>query len=221
MKNSVGLSEPSSPKNLKKLIKKSLESSKSKKYNLKNIFVLTVVLIVVFLTLGLFVAILIKLRRDLTRKNHLNHESKCKLNDTIESRSLQHIESAPANLNSSLKMSEKRVGTSSPHTTRSHSGPNFGIFSRITSLKRKNTNQAKKQNFLDSSINDINLIDKHINLPIALENLTSQLDMLDDKFAKIYSKESLLKRFTQDFESLDKDMHFEFCVILFLNILAS
>ncbi|RNA36848.1 receptor-type tyrosine- phosphatase epsilon isoform X3 [Brachionus plicatilis] len=220
VENSIGRSEPSDAKYLSI---KPTNSSQPEQIKLNTILALIVVLIVVFLIVSLFIAILFKLRRDFNKKSQLNHESQCKLNDTIESRSVQQIEIVSTNLNTGAthlpfmdnlvsKMSDKRIrtGLNSP---RSHSGPNFGIFSRITSLKRKDTKQAKKQQCLDSTISDINLIDKHINLPITLKNLTSQLELMSDNFAKTYTKESLFKRFTEDLESLDKDMHFEFCEI--------
>lgn len=209
VENSIGRSEPSDPKYFER--KPIVNRSESNKIKSKTILVLIISLIVVFIIVSIFIAVLFKLKRDFKKKSQLNRESQCKLNDTIESRSLHQIESVSNNLNSESKMSERRKGFNSPHTTRKPLGSNLGIFSKITSFKRNNPNQIKKQNFLDSNINDINLIDKHINLPIALKDLTSQLDYMDDSYVT-YTKESLLKRFTQDFESLDKDMHFEFCV---------
>lgn len=209
VENSVGRSEPSYPKYFER--KQTINTPVSNRIKSKTIFVLIISLIVVFIIVGIFVAVLFKLSRDFKKKTQLNQESQCKLNDTIESRSLHQIESVSNNLNSESKMSERRKELSSPHTTRKALGPNFGIFSKFTSFKRRNPNQIKRQHFLESTINDINLIDKHINLPIALKDLTSQLDYMDDSYVT-YTKESLLKRFTQDFETLDKDMHFEFCV---------
>ncbi|CAF0806750.1 unnamed protein product [Brachionus calyciflorus] len=220
--NSIGRSDPSHPKRLSSF---KIESPKLKTFTFKTTFVIIVFLIVVFAIIILLLGLLVKIHRDLKDKKNLNRESKCRLNDTIGNRSLQQLESVTTtNLASETsttftfldnlisKMNDRKNENILTQTTRTNLVQNFTFFSRLASLKNKDT-VNKVNNKLDSTINDINLIDKHINLPITLKSLTNHLedDNLIDK--NFYTKETLIKRFTNDFESLDKDLHFEFCEI--------
>lgn len=89
---------------------------------------------------------------------------------------------------------------------------NFILFKKL-SFKQKPKRQASSHQYInDNIIDSINMIDKHINLPMASNRQSSSESNDCGESNAVYTKESLLKRFTQDNETLDKDLHFEFCV---------
>lgn len=127
--------------------------------------------------------------RNYKKNKKLNRESKSRLNESIENSNKKNTAREFSFLNfKALKNS---------NSSRKNFIENFALLTRFSNLSRKNSQQHQIE---------IQTIDTQISIPIVV------VPTVDDETNFVYTKESLLKRFTNDYENLDKDLHFEFCV---------
>lgn len=98
--------------------------------------------------------------------------------------------------------SSSAILSSRINNTNNHNNHNYNSnFNGSSSQNNSNNNNSNGNN---NNINDANLIASR-----ASEQTPSVVIVAN---MKIYDRTALLKRFTEDFYTLDKDMHFEFCV---------
>lgn len=132
------------------------------------------------------------------RNNHrFDQESRCKLNISMEtSKNLQLL-----NQINNCNISKRTI---TENFSMSNLESRLNLAKSLNSIGSLDSSKTQKKSFQMSPVprTSTNLINK----------INDQITNSVAKKLRVYDRQALLKRFTEDFYTLDKDMHFEFCV---------